>query len=100
MESVREAWTDERLDTLNGKVDHLGERVDELGERVDELGRRVDKVDWRMDKLEVRMDKLETRMDEGFEEVRGQLVALHRTIVQFAAVLVAAQLGVIAAVLA
>lgn len=29
MEPVREAWTDERLDDLNGKVDDLARRTDE-----------------------------------------------------------------------
>lgn len=29
MESVREAWTDERLDDLNHKVDDLGRRMDD-----------------------------------------------------------------------
>jgi len=69
METVRESWTDERLDHLNYKVDVLAERVDELGRR----------------------------MDEGFKELRGEIGAMQRTMVQFASVMVAALMGVFAA---
>ncbi|HEX2096322.1 MAG TPA: hypothetical protein VHF50_03020 [Solirubrobacterales bacterium] len=61
METVREAWTDERLDDLSKKVDDLGRR-----------------------------------MDEGFRELRGEISAMQRTMIQFAAVLLAAQIGMIA----
>ena len=35
MESMREAWTDARLDDLNTRVDRLGERMDRGFDRVD-----------------------------------------------------------------
>jgi hypothetical protein len=41
MEAVREKWTDERLDDLNGKVDDLGRRMDL---RFDAMDRRFDVV--------------------------------------------------------
>ena len=41
MEAVREKWTDERLDDLNGKVDALGHRI-EL--RFDAMDRRFDSM--------------------------------------------------------
>jgi hypothetical protein len=72
MEAVRESWTDERLDRLNDKVDDVGERV----------------------------DKLERRMDEGFRELRSELGALHRTMIQFAGVMVAALATLFAAQIA
>lgn len=34
MESMRESWTDERLDELNGRVDKLGDRVDQGFQRL------------------------------------------------------------------
>ena len=76
MEAVRESWTDERLDAFS------------------------EKADWRMERLEVRMDKLEARMDEGFKELRTELGALHRTMVQFAGVMVAALATLFAAQIA
>jgi putative component of toxin-antitoxin plasmid stabilization module len=60
----------------------------------------MDKVEWRMDKLELRMDKLERRMDEGFKELRIELGAMHRTMVQFAGVMVAALATLFAAQIA
>lgn len=51
------------------------ERLDDLNHKVDELGRRV---------------------DDGFRELRSEVNAMQRTMIQFAAVLVAALVGVIA----
>jgi hypothetical protein len=48
MEAVREKWTDERLDDLNGKVDDLGHRM-EL--RFDSMERRFDAMDRRFDSM-------------------------------------------------
>jgi tetrahydromethanopterin S-methyltransferase subunit G len=49
MELMRESWTDERLDSLNGKVDAGFKQVDE----------RFDGVDKRLDELEQRFDSLQ-----------------------------------------
>jgi hypothetical protein len=59
--TVRESWTDERLDDLN--------------HRVGELGRR---------------------MDEGFNAMRAEFNALHRTMVQYGGAMVIALIGLIA----
>lgn len=45
METVREKWTDERLDDLNHKVDDLGRRMDL---RFDAVDRRFDSMQWVM----------------------------------------------------
>ena len=50
MSNVREAWTDERLDDLNGKVDDLGRRMDEgfrdlRGEMNAKFARVEDRID-------------------------------------------------------
>ena len=45
MELMREKWTDERLDDLNGKVDDLGRRMDL---RFDTVDRRFEAIDRRM----------------------------------------------------
>ena len=41
METVRDKWTDERLDDLSGKVDDLGRRMDL---RFEGLDRRIDRL--------------------------------------------------------
>jgi hypothetical protein len=54
MSSVREAWTDERLDDLNGRVDRLNNRMDEGFKE----------------------------MREEFRAVRGEMAAMNRTLIQ------------------
>jgi hypothetical protein len=52
MELMREKWTDERLDDLNGKVDDLGRRMDLRFDSVDRhfegIGQRIDRLTWVM----------------------------------------------------
>ncbi len=49
MDTVRNSWTDDRLDDLNGKVDELGQRIDRRFESVD---RRFEGIDHRLDALQ------------------------------------------------
>jgi hypothetical protein len=55
MEAVREKWTDERLDDLNGKVDALGRRIDL---RFDSVDRRFESIDRRFEGIDRRLDRL------------------------------------------
>jgi hypothetical protein len=49
MEAMREAWTDERLDDLNGKVDQGFRRVDaDIRELRGDMNDRFDKIDDRL----------------------------------------------------
>jgi len=57
MESMREAWTDERLDDLSDRMDRDFARVDV----------RFDKVDARFDRLEDRIERFEARMTTRFD---------------------------------
>lgn len=68
MESMREAWTDARLDDLNTRVDHLSERMD----------RGFDRVDAELRALNARFD------------------ALQRTMLQLGGGVIAALIGLIA----
>lgn len=68
MQTMRETWTDERLDDLNQKVDRGFARVDA----------RFDRVDDRFD-----------QMNERFE-------ALHRLLVQGGVVIISALIGLLA----
>ncbi len=76
MPAVREAWTDERLDDLNGRVGDLGRRMDEGFGRVhaDLRSFRVE-IDDRLGLL-----RRETRAE--IAEVRSEIHALQRLMLQ------------------
>jgi hypothetical protein len=71
MEAMAQEWTDGRLDELSQKVDRGFERVDRLFERVD---RRFEKV------------------DADIKDLRGEIAAVQRTMVQGFIALTAAML--------
>ena len=87
MESVRESWTDKRLDDLNDRVDRGFERVD---------------TDIRALRMETRTEfaALRGEMKSGFESMEQRLDerfdALHRLLVQFSSLMIAALIGLIA----
>jgi predicted nuclease with TOPRIM domain len=93
METVRETWTDERLDAFGERVDW---RMNRLEVRMDTLDVRMDTLDVRMDRLEGRIDRLETRMEEGFKELRGEIGAFQRAMIMALVALFASQVGLIA----
>jgi phage shock protein A len=74
MDAMREAWTDERLDDLNGRVGELGRRVDAGFARIHEDVRALDtKVDSRFDRLaaaiEAKAENTESKFEGVFEGV-------------------------------
>jgi hypothetical protein len=69
MELMREKWTDERLDDLNGKVDDLGRRMDL---RFDSVDRRFEGIDQRIDRLTWVMT---TTLVTGFLTLAGLIVS-------------------------
>lgn len=83
METVREQWTDERLDDLKGEVGTL------RSEMRDEF--RAVRTEMRDEFRAVReeMGSLRNEMHVGFK-------SLHRTMIQFGGVLIAALIGLIA----
>jgi hypothetical protein len=69
MPSMREAWTDERLDDLNDRVADMGRRMDEGFHRVHEdFGSLRTDVDAKIDSLR--------------GEMRSEIGGLHRLIIQ------------------
>lgn len=68
---------------LNMRESWTDERLDDFAGNVDQL-----------------FDRLEGRMDDGFREIRQEISGMKRSMIQFAAALVAAQAGVIATLLA
>ena len=79
MNAMRESWTDERLDDLNGRVSELSGRVDRGFERIH--------------------DDLQAHGSE-FVAVRTEMKAgfggIHRLMIQIGGVLVATLIGVVA----
>ncbi len=86
MEAMRERWTDDRMDDLNGKVDVLRtEMKTEFAAVRGEMNRGFDKIDERFEKV-----------DERFEAMMDRLYSMQRTMIQFCGVALAALFGFIA----
>ena len=79
MESMRETWTDSRLEEFATKVDHRFDRVDG---RLDEGSRRLDKI------------------DVDLREMRAEIAANSRSMLQFCGVMVATQMATVATLIA
>jgi chromosome segregation ATPase len=69
--TMREGWTDERLDNLNEKVD---KGFVDVGERFKEVDKRFEQVDKRFDKLEDRFEALQKEMNLRFEGIHKILL--------------------------
>jgi tetrahydromethanopterin S-methyltransferase subunit G len=94
MESMRESWTDERLDDLNHKVDAGFDRVDAdiRGLRVEmrtEFGALRGEMKGGFDRLDTRFE----RIDDRFDRINERLEAMHRLLVQSFVVLLATLIG-------
>jgi hypothetical protein len=105
MESMRESWTDKRLDDLNDKVDRGFERID--------ADLRLLRVETRTEFTTLRgemqsgFEAVRGEMQSGFEAVRGEMKsgfersderfdALHRLMIRFCGLMLAALIGLIA----
>ena len=78
MQTMRESWTDERLDDLNGKVDRGFEQVDK---RFEQVGRCFERVDKRFEHVEEEFRAVRGEMKEGFDAVNGRIDSLQQTMV-------------------
>ena len=100
METMRQSWTDDRLDDLNGKGDSFrletrtefravrAEAKDEFAAVREEMREGFDKVDKRFEK-----------MDERFQAMEASQREIYRTMLWFCGAAMAALLGVIATLL-
>jgi hypothetical protein len=94
MDAMREAWTDARLDDLNGRVGDLGRRMDNGFNQIHADIRALDaKVDSKIDGLDAKIDGLDAKLDSKvdglraesraeFAAVRGEIASLHRLLIQ------------------
>lgn len=97
MEAMREAWTDDRLDNLNGKVDAGFARMDarfnameaRMDQRFDAMQAHFDKrldtmqahLDKRLDTMQVHLDTRLEGQDRRFEAIDERLDGLQRILV-------------------
>lgn len=71
--TMRDRWTDERLDDLNARVDSGFRRMDEKFDKVDQ---RLDKIDARFERLDERLERLDARMTTRIDSVLYSLIGL------------------------
>jgi flagellar capping protein FliD len=107
MEAMRESWTDDRLDDLNGKVDALrvemSDRFDKIDGRFDKIDDRFEKMDDRFEKMDDRFEKMDDRfdrrferIDDRFESMDARLLQIYQTMLWFCGVALAALIGLLA----
>ena len=102
---MRESWTDDRMDDLNGKVDGLrvemktefkavrGEMKEEFKAVRGEMKAGFDKVDERFDKTDERLAKGLERIEERLDT---RLIKIYQTMIWFCGIVLAALISVIA----
>ena len=97
METMRQSWTDDRMDDLSRKVDRVDDdvRALRLETRTEfkavraEMKEGFDKVDERFDKVDARFEK----MDERFQAMDARLIAMYRMMFGFCATALVALIG-------
>jgi DNA anti-recombination protein RmuC len=107
MESMRGTWTDTRLDEFAARVD---ERFDAVDKRFDAVDTRLGTVEKRLGTVEKRLDGFDyqfgevrrvlAKVDVDLREVKSELAANSRSMLQFCGVMVAAQMATVATLIA
>jgi hypothetical protein len=70
--TVRESWTDERLDDLKERVDDGFERMEGQFDRIDA---RFDRIDARIDRVDSRIDSMSKSFIVGVIAMSSTLIA-------------------------
>ncbi len=90
MQTMKEKWTDGRLDDLNKKVDDGFARIDQRFAQVDQRFAQVDQrfaqVDQRLVQLDARIDSVQKTMWQGFAWLVGLQVTFFVATIGFIAV--------------
>lgn len=87
---MRESWTDERLDDLNGKVDRGFERID-----ADLHAQRAEFSALRTE-TSAEFAALRSEMKSGFDRVDERFDAMYRLMIQLGGAMLAALIGLVA----
>jgi hypothetical protein len=81
--TMRDRWTDERLDDLNKKVDDGFRRMDE---RFNQIDGRFNQIDGRFGNSDNRLDAIQRTMTHGFIALFGTQITLFLGTLGFIAV--------------
>ncbi|MDX6652822.1 MAG: hypothetical protein QOJ38_1603 [Solirubrobacterales bacterium] len=99
----RTAWTDDRIGDFSNRVDArfdaVDRRFDQVDARFDQVDSRFEQVDKRFDRMDARFDRLEDSVATLRTELHGDINKLKLVLVQVSGGIVAALLGIIAAIL-
>jgi predicted nuclease with TOPRIM domain len=94
METMREAWTDERLDDLTNRMDRgfdrldarfekfesrMEARFDRIDDRFERIDERFERVDERFERVDARFERFEARMTSRFEWLWRLMLASYVT---------------------
>ncbi len=94
MQQMRESWTDERLDDLNGRIGAGFSRIDaDLGaQRAESIALRRE---MREDSIALRRE-MKASFDALGSEMNARFDAMHQTMIRSAGIVIAALIGVLA----
>lgn len=94
MHQMRESWTDERLDDLNGRIGEGFSRID-----ADLRALRAESIALRREMREESVAlrrEMKASFDAFSSEMNARFDAMHQTMIRFGGIVVAALVGVIA----
>lgn len=72
MQTVRESWTDERLDEFGKRID---ERFDRVDKRFNEVDAKLRQVDKRFDKIDAKLESMQKTMVFGVIAMSSAYIA-------------------------
>jgi hypothetical protein len=104
MEAMRQSWTDDRLDDLSQRMDERFDQVEgEMDRRLKhvegEMDKRFKHVEGEMDRRFGEMGKRFDRVEGDIRDLRNDMSALQRTMLQVGGGLIAANLTLMAGVI-
>lgn len=74
--TVRQSWSDDRIDGLELKVDegfrHVDQRFEQVDKRFEQVDKRFDQVDKRFERMEGEMTALRADMNSRFESLESR----------------------------
>ena len=84
MQTMRESWTDERLDDLNGRVGDGFRQVDDqfrqMDQRFEQVDQRFEQVDQRFNRVEDQVKDLRGEVNSHLVRIDGRLDSIQRMI--------------------
>ena len=94
--TVRQGWSDDRIDGLERKVDEGFRHVDKRFEQID---KRFEQVDKRFERLEDELKAQRRDFNMRFEAIDDRMHGFNRTLMTFCIAMLAAFIGLIGTML-